>query len=138
MLTLSLQKQNPIFLIFSQLQSPSSLAYNLCKWSALILSLLATVLIIRFRHNTPSIPLIMADYDYSDSDDDDDDAEISSEFEEEEDDDEEEERTHEYFRTRGSSSSNDDGAFIRCSIGDFLSLSEIANTKSVVKLWDSI
>ncbi|TKY50843.1 hypothetical protein E2542_SST22349 [Spatholobus suberectus] len=104
MLTLSVvQKQNPIFL--SQLQPPS-LAYTLCKWGALILPLLATVLIVRFRHNTPSIPLLVADYDYSDTDDDDgmSSSPSTSEFEE----DDEEDPT------------------------------DIANSKSVVKLWDTI
>ncbi|RDX64318.1 hypothetical protein CR513_57140, partial [Mucuna pruriens] len=122
MLTLFVQRQNPFFL--SQLQ-PCSLAYTLCKWGAFILTLLATVLIIRFRQNAPSIPLIISDYDYSDIDDDD---EISStsEFEDDDEEEKEEDRTGEYFRVSSSS------------IGDFLSLSEIANSKSVVKLWDTI
>lgn len=134
MLTLSLHNhQNPFFL------SPS-LAYTLCT---LILTLLATTLIIiRFRHNAPSIPLlVVADYDYTDTDDNDDDG-ISSDFEhddqeQEEEQEEEENKKGEYFRVRGSE--NDAGGLLRRrSIGDFLSLSEIANNKSVVKLWDTI
>ncbi|KAK7390872.1 hypothetical protein VNO78_19029 [Psophocarpus tetragonolobus] len=121
-------------------QTPS-LANTLCKWGALILPLLATFLIIRFRQNTPSIPLLVADYDYSDTDDDDDDddkEEISStsEFEEEEEE-EDDDRSNEYFRVTGSS--NEDGLFLRRrSVGDFLSLPEMANSESVVKLWDTI
>lgn len=127
MFTLSFHNQKHFLLSQLQTQPLNSLAYtSLCKWVALILTFLTTLLIIRFRHNnTPSIPLIVADYDFSDCEDDDDDNEISSEIEKDEDEDEEEEhKTDAYFRVS--------------SIGDLLSLSEIANTKTVVKLWDSI
>ncbi|XP_068490751.1 uncharacterized protein [Phaseolus vulgaris] len=122
----------------SHLQSPS-LAYTFfCKWSPFILTLLATLLILRFRYTTTSIPLIIADYDYTDTEDDDhDDASSSVSELEDHEEEKEEERANDCFRMRGSS--NDDAPFLRRpSFGDFLSLSEIANTKSVVKLWDSI
>ncbi|XP_027364791.1 uncharacterized protein LOC113871900 [Abrus precatorius] len=137
-----LLNQNPLFL--SQLQS-SSLAYTLCKWGALTLALLASILFVRFRPNTTAIPLLIADCDYSDTDDDDDGissspsmSSLSSEIEDnEEKKEKEEDRRGEYFRLKGSS--NDDGGFLRRrSIGEFLSLSEIANSKNVVKLWDTI
>ncbi|KAG4984550.1 hypothetical protein AAZX31_10G259600 [Glycine max] len=107
---------------------------SFCKWGLFFLTLLLTAFIFRLRQNAPPFPLIIATYDYSDTDDDDG---ISSTSEFEDDDDEEEEneedRRDEYFRVRGST--NDER---RRSIADFLSLSEIANTKSVVKLWDTI
>ncbi|XP_047164619.1 uncharacterized protein LOC124834062 [Vigna umbellata] len=134
--SLSLYHQNLNF--FSHLQSPS-LAYTFCKWGPLILTLLATLLILRFRQTTTSIPLITADYDYSDTEDDDHDdaASSTSELEDDQEEEKQEERTNECFRMGGST--NDDPQFLRRpSFGDFLSLSEIANTKSVVKLWDSI
>lgn len=138
-----LQKQNLTFL--SQAQ-PASIALSLCKWGALFLALLATfrtVLVIRFRQNASSlasIPLLIDDDDFSDDDDDGScsTSSSSSEFEyDDEDEEEEENRTGDYFRVRGSD--NGDGGFLRCrSIGDIFSLSEIANSKSVVKLWDTI
>lgn len=140
-----LQKQNLTFLFYSQ---PSSIALNLCKWGVLILALLATYrtfLITRFRQNAPSlpsIPLLFEDEDYSDDDDDDETCSIpstSSDFEHEDEEEEEnqENRPGEFFRIRGSG--NGDSGFLRCrSIGDLFSLSEIANSKSVVKLWDTI
>ncbi|KAK7343406.1 hypothetical protein VNO77_12119 [Canavalia gladiata] len=139
-----LQKQHSFFL--SQLQ-PSSVAYTLCKWSALILTFLAAVLVIKLQLNAPSIPLLLADHDYSDTDDDDGMSLTSSSSEFEDDDDEEEEeeeeekeehRRGEYFRVTGSSTKGNSGFLRRRSIGDFLSLSEIANSKSVVKLWDAV
>lgn len=148
-----------------------SIAYNFCKWGAVILALVATfgsiisrvkILIVRFRRNGPSLPSIpllsqLDDDDYSSSDDDDDEgtsstpSSLSSEFEEEED-----ETTpssskfnwrtgDEDFRVRDSGHHVDDQLQNgnmrlrrRRSIGDILSLSEIANSKNVVKLWDSI
>jgi len=135
MLPLSLHHQNLNF--FSHLQPPS-IAYTFCKWGPLILILLATLLVLRFRHTTPSIPLIIADYDYTDTEDDDyDDAASSISELEDHEEEKEEERANECFRMRGPT--NDDALFLpRPTFGDFLSLSEIANTKSVVKLWDSI
>ncbi|QCE08615.1 uncharacterized protein LOC114189542 [Vigna unguiculata] len=137
MLTLlSLYHQNLNF--FSHIQPPS-LAYTFCKWGPLILTLLATLLILRFRQTTTSLPLIIADYDYTDTEDDDHDDEASSisELEDDEEEEKQEERTNACFRMRGST--NDDAQFLRRpSFGDLFSLSEIANTKSVVKLWDSI
>lgn len=138
-----LQKQNLTFLYHSQ---PSSIALNLCKWGVLILALLATFrtfLITRFRQNAPSlpsIPLLFEDEDYSDDEEDDETCSIpstSSDFEDDEEEEEEENRTGEFFRVRGAG--NGDGGFLRGrSIGDLFSLSEIANSKSVVKLWDTI
>ncbi|CAJ1977518.1 unnamed protein product [Sphenostylis stenocarpa] len=136
MLALTQHHQNLNFL--SHLQPPS-LAYTFCNWAPLILTLLATLLILRSRHNANSISVIIAaDYDHTDTEDDFDDDAVSSVSEFEDDEEEkEEERTNEYFRVRGST--NDDCLLIRRrSISDFLSLSEIANSKSVVKLWDSI
>ncbi|XP_061339470.1 uncharacterized protein LOC133286129 [Gastrolobium bilobum] len=135
------QKQNSSFA--SQFQ-PASIAYNLCKWGALILALLATfrtILIIIFRQHVPSIPLLIhhGDDDYSDTEEEDElsNSTLSSESEDDDDDDEQD-RTGEYFRVRGSG--NGDGGFLRRrrSIGDIFSLSEIVNSKSVVKLWDTI
>ncbi|MED6126339.1 hypothetical protein PIB30_077527 [Stylosanthes scabra] len=166
--------QNPSFP--SQIASTSisgiqsvSIAYNFCKWGALILALVATVggifnrvtiFIIRFRNKAPSLPSISfcSDDDYTSSDDNDDDAvsELSSSSEYEDggvfssf------QRVNEYFRVRGANGNdvvedeyyddvqnnqNDNNAWHkrRRSIGDIFSLSEIANSKSVVKLWDSI
>lgn len=139
-----------------------SVAYNFCKWGAVILALVATfgsiinrvtIFIIRFRNKAtsslPSIPFLDGDDDDDDDDDDctssdDDDDYTSSEFRDEEHDDPSSSskfhRVHEYFRFNGS----DDDEFLcgthkrRRSFGDIFSLSEIANGKSVVKLWDSI
>ncbi|XP_028794060.1 uncharacterized protein LOC114749683 [Neltuma alba] len=165
--------QNPSF--SSGVQS-LSFAYTFCKWSALILALVATfgslinkinVLIVTFRRHSPplpSIPLLNGD-DYSSSDEDEEEEEEtssslsspSSEFGEEEDD----ETTtpssslmspfnwrmagDEDFRVRGSGHRIDDrlqSGSVRLrrrrSIRDIFSLSEIVNSKSVVKLWDSI
>ena len=137
-----------------------SIAYNFCKWGAFILALVATVggiinrvtiFIIRFRNKAPSLPSISFcdDDDYTSSDDDVSDP-SSSEFE----DDEHEPSVfssfhlmNEYFRVRGASNDNDDEFRNqndnachkrRRSVGDIFSLAEIANSKSVVKLWDSI
>lgn len=135
------------FLSFLQNQShpqSSSVALNLCKWGALFLALLATVrtiLIIKFRQNPPSIsPLTVVDE--SDYSDDDSCSSSSSEFEQEDDEEEVEEenekRTGDFFRIRGSG--NGESGFLRscCSITDIFSLSEIANSESVVKLRDTI
>ncbi|CAL0318091.1 unnamed protein product [Lupinus luteus] len=147
----------------SQLISPlsHSIAYNLCKWGAVILALVATfgtfinkvtIFIIRFRNKAatslPSIPYLD---DYEDSDDDDydfsndDDDATSSEFEEDEENDESSPSASSsgfYFRVSGSDYcdfQNGSGTHKRRrNIGDIFSLSEIANSKSVVKLWDSI
>ncbi|KAL1357314.1 hypothetical protein HN51_009244 [Arachis hypogaea] len=144
-----------------------SIAYSFCKWGALILALVATVggifnrvtiFIIRFRNKAPSLPSISfsSDDDYTSSDNDDaiSDLSSSSEFE----DGHENElsvfssfqRVNEYFRVRGANGNDvvdeddvqnqNDNSWLkrRRSIGDIFSLSEIANSKSVVKLWDSI
>lgn len=122
------------------------------------------ICVIRFRRDGPSLPSIpllnqLDDDDYSGSDDDDDEEEetcssLSSEFEEEEEDDDETtpslssfnwRAVDEDFRVRGSGHDLDDQLQSgnvrfrrRRSISDIFSLSEIANSKSVVKLWDSI
>ena len=138
---ISLQKQNPSFLSVS--------ICTLCKWGALILAFIATfrtitnILIIRFRQNAPSLSSIplLNDYDgddYSDTEEEEDETtSSSSDSEDDNEDDAAEHRNGEYFRVRGSD--NGDGGFLRRhSIGDLFSLAEIANSKSVVKLWDTI
>ncbi|KAK7280468.1 hypothetical protein RJT34_25532 [Clitoria ternatea] len=128
---------NPCFLFH--------LPYSLCKCLALILALVATFLtihIIRFRQTAPSVSLlVVTDNFYSDDDDEDDDeTQVPSssssmpEFENNDEEEKEEDKTGEYFRVRGSSTK----LLRRHSIGDILSLSEIASSKSVVKLWDTI
>lgn len=120
----------------------SSVLLNLCKLCTLLLTLIATfhaILILKFRRKTPSISPHVADYDYSD-DEDDETCSLSSatsESEDEEEEIEEENRTGEYFRFGGD---DGDGGFLSScrSIGDMFSLSEITNSKSVVKLWDTI
>ncbi|KAF5745257.1 hypothetical protein HS088_TW07G00840 [Tripterygium wilfordii] len=137
-------------------------AYSFWKWGALILALLASfttlvnrirILIIRFRfqanQSLPTKPLIEDDDYDSESD-----SSCSSS------DDEEDEpaaspssprwRPTEYldFRVSGSAHSIDDrwknsDLKLRrrrssCSLGDLLSFSELANKKSVVKLWDNL
>ncbi|OIW02348.1 hypothetical protein TanjilG_11242 [Lupinus angustifolius] len=148
----------------SQIISPlsNSIAYNLCKWGAVILALVATfgtfinkvtIFIIRFRNKAatslPSIPYL-DDYEDSDDDDDydfsnDDDDATSSEFEEDEENDESSASASSpgfYFTVSGSDDDefqNESGTHKRRrNIGDIFSFSEIANSKSVVKLWDSI
>ncbi|KAE9605695.1 hypothetical protein Lal_00024826 [Lupinus albus] len=165
-----IDRLNDLQLGLNSLHSPSqiiyplsiSIAYNLCKWGAVILALVATfgtfinkvtIFIIRFRNKAatsiPSIPYL-DDFEDSDDDDDydfsnDDDDATSSEFEEDEENDESSASASSsrfYFRVSGS----DDNEFQngsctpkrRRNIGDIFSLSEIANRKSVVKLWDSI
>ena len=120
---------------------PSSITLNLCKYCAVFLALLATfhtIFIIKFSKKTPSIPPLIAEDDFSDSDDET--SSLSSTSSESEDDEEEEDenRSGEYFRLKGSG--NGDGFLRSCrrSITDIFSLSEIANNKSVVKLWDTI
>ncbi|KAG5001360.1 hypothetical protein AAZX31_08G255200 [Glycine max] len=151
--------QNPSF----PSQITTSLAYNFCKWGAVILALVATfgsiinrvtIFIIHFRAKAPSLPsLNLNDDDFYTSSDDEDD------FQNDEDDDltysssepEDEPsasssfiRLEDYFRIRGTDNLDDEfqtqnGTHKRCrSIGDIFSLSELANSKSVVKLWDSI
>ncbi|GAU14817.1 hypothetical protein TSUD_50290 [Trifolium subterraneum] len=133
------------FLNFLHLQS-SSIVLNLCTWGALFLAILATfhtILIIKFRKNTPSSSISsLIEEDDFDFDDDDETCSLSStEFEEndEEEEEQDENRAGEYFRLRGDG--NGDGGFLRScrqSIGDIFSLSEIANNKNVVKLWDTL
>jgi len=132
-------KINHLF-IFLQNQ-PSSIALNLYKYCALFLALLATfhtIFIIKFPKKTNSLPPLIAEDDFSDSDDET--CSLSSKSSESEDDDEEEDenRSGECFRLKGSG--NSDGFLRSCrrSITDIFSLSEIANSKSVVKLWDTI
>ncbi|CAJ2630706.1 unnamed protein product [Trifolium pratense] len=135
---------------FLHLQS-SSITLNLCTWGALFLAIIATfhfhihtILIIKFRKNTPSSIPSFIDEDDFDDEDDDETCSLSSTSSEFEEDDEEEEkqdenRAGEYFRLRGDG--NGDSGFLRScrqSIGDIFSLSEIANNKNVVKLWDTI
>lgn len=130
--------------LFNFLQNhPSSIALNLCKYSALFLALLATfhtIFIIKFPKKTPSLPPLIAEDDFGDSEDET--CSLSSMSSEPEDNEEEEEedenRSGEYFRLKGSG--NGDGFLRSCrrSITDIFSLSEIANSKSVVKLWDTI
>ena len=153
---------NPSF--FAGIQSVS-IAYNFCKWGAVIIALVATfgsiisrvkILIIRLRRGTHnSLPsLSISDDDYSSGSDDDEpyspSLSLSSDFQEEEEDRPTSSssfftwrRTDEDFTVRGcddnSESKNGNVKLQRCrSIGDIFSFSEIANSKSVVKLWDSI
>ncbi|KAL1317918.1 hypothetical protein AAHE18_15G167800 [Arachis hypogaea] len=114
--------QNPSFP--SQITSTSiagiqsvSIAYSFCKWGALILALVATVGGIFNR-----VTIFIISF----------------------------QRVNEYFRVRGANGNDvvdeddvqnqNDNTWLkrRRSIGDIFSLSEIANSKSVVKLWDSI
>ncbi|KAK7310056.1 hypothetical protein RJT34_07270 [Clitoria ternatea] len=166
--------QNPSFpsqitTTFSGIQSVS-IAYNFCKWGAVILALVATfgsiinrvtIFIIRFRSKAPSLPPLYDTDVYSSSDDDDDyqndDDDLtysSSEFEDEPSASSSFTRLDQFFRVRGAGHNyynNDNYNSIddefqtqdgkhkrRPSIGDIFSLSEIANSKGVVKLWDSI
>ncbi|QCD90001.1 uncharacterized protein LOC114168411 [Vigna unguiculata] len=159
--------QNPSFSsqITTSLASVS-IAYNFCKWGAVILALVATfgsiinritIFIIRFRTKAPSFHSI-EEYDdvYSSTDDEDEDYEnddddltySSSEYEDEPSASSSFIRLEDYFRLRGTNDSDDNqndefqtqnGTHKRCrSIGDIFSLSELASSKSVVKLWDSI
>ncbi|KAG5059874.1 hypothetical protein AAZX31_01G073700 [Glycine max] len=158
--------QNPSFPIPSQITT--SLAYNFCKWGAVILALVATfgsiinrvtIFIIRFRAKAPSLPSLTLNddnfYTSSSSDDDDDDDNdddltySSSEPEDEPSASSSFIRLDDYFRLRGTDNNNNNnlddefqtqnGTHKRCrSIGDIFSLSELANSKSVVKLWDTI
>ncbi|KAJ7943147.1 putative Transmembrane protein [Quillaja saponaria] len=168
--------QNPSFLSQTATSSMAriesvSVAYTFCKWSAVILALIATLggiinrvklLIIKFRrenHSLPSFPLFseLDDDDFSSDDDDEvtfsSSSSVSSEYEEEEEDEQAAtasssvnwRQIDEDFSVRGSGHYFDDqwqNSNIRLrrrrSIGDFLSLSEFVNGKSVVKLWDSI
>lgn len=129
--------------LFNFLQNhPSSIALNLCKYSALFLALLATfhtIFIIKFPKKTPSLPPLIAEDDFGDSEDETCSlSSMSSEPEDNEEEEEDENRSGEYFRLKGSG--NGDGFLRSCrrSITDIFSLSEIANSKSVVKLWDTI
>lgn len=141
-----MQVQVPVTHIINHLfnflhNQPSSIALNLCKYCALFLALLVTfhtIFIIKFPKKTPSIPPLIAEDDFSDNDDET--CSLSSTSSKSEDDHEEEDenRSGEYFRLKGSG--NGDGFLRSCrrSITDIFSLSEIANSKSVVKLWDTI
>ncbi|RDX57724.1 hypothetical protein CR513_63012, partial [Mucuna pruriens] len=161
--------QNPSFpsQIATSLASVS-VAYNLCKWGAVILALVATfgsiinrvtIFIIRLRTKAPSLPSLSLDDDddfYTSSDDDydyeNDDEDLtysSSELEDEPSASSSFIRLDQYFRVRGTGNDNTndlddefqtqyDTLKRRRSIGDIFSLSELANSKSVVKLWDSI
>ncbi|TKY69347.1 hypothetical protein E2542_SST05620 [Spatholobus suberectus] len=158
--------QNPSFpsQITTSLASVS-VAYNFCKWGAVILALVATfgsiinrvtIFIIRFRTRAPSLPSLhdddddytSSDDDYDYENDDDDLTYSSSELEDEPSASSSFIRLDEYFRVRGTDDNNNnlDDEFQtqngthkrRRSIGDIFSLSELANSKSVVKLWDSI
>ncbi|KAL9325009.1 hypothetical protein ACSQ67_005654 [Phaseolus vulgaris] len=157
--------QNPSFpsQITTSLASVS-IAYNFCKWGAVILALVATfgsiinrvtIFILRFRTKAPSLPSNDEYDDVYSSTDDDDDYEndddltyLSSDLEDEPSASSSFIRLEDYFRLRGAPDNdhnqNDDfqtqnGTHKRCrSIGDIFSLSELANSKSVVKLWDSI
>ncbi|KAI4357809.1 hypothetical protein L6164_001733 [Bauhinia variegata] len=161
----------------SSLQYPSlagvqsiAIAFNFCKWGAVILALVAAfgsiikrvkILIIRFqreKHSLPSFPLLseLDDDDFCSSDDEGSYSPLSStpssEFEEEEDEPSPSasssftwRQIDEDFRVRGSGHRFDDqlqnGHVMlrrRRSIGEIFSLSELANSQSVVKLWDSI
>ncbi|KAK4263808.1 hypothetical protein QN277_029179 [Acacia crassicarpa] len=143
-------------------------AYNFCKWSAVILALVAAfgsivnrikILILRLRHETQSLASsnLLSDLDdYSSCSDGEDgsyssSSTVSSEYEEDEDEQAESSgsfhwwRVDEDFLVRGSGHQLDDQLQSgkvrhrrRCSIGEIFSLSEIANSESVVKLWDSI
>ncbi|XP_054825549.1 uncharacterized protein LOC129323036 [Prosopis cineraria] len=147
-----------------------SIAYNFCKWSAVILALVAAfggivnrikILILRLLHETHSLAssnlLSNLDLDdYSSSSDGEDGnysspSTVSSECEEDEDEQAvcsvsfQWRRVDEDFLVRGSGYQLDDRLQSgkvrhrrRRSIGEIFSLSEIANSKSVVKLWDSI
>ncbi|KHN33971.1 hypothetical protein glysoja_050274 [Glycine soja] len=158
--------QNPSFPIPSQITT--SLAYNFCKWGAVILALVATfgsiinrvtIFIIRFRAKAPSLPSLTLNDDNfytssSSSDDDDDDNDDDLTYSSSEPEDEPSAsssfiRLDDYFRLRGTDNNNNNnlddefqtqnGTHKRCrSIGDIFSLSELANSKSVVKLWDTI
>ncbi|KAL1295906.1 hypothetical protein HN51_056724 [Arachis hypogaea] len=135
---ISLQKKNPNYVFTNSI-------YSFCKWGVLVIAFLATfrtitnILIIRFSQTAPSLSSILDDDDFSDIDEDDV-VSVSSSNSDPEDESEEDTAKHrdgEYFRVRGTS--NDDGGFLRRrSIGDLFSLAEIANSKSVVKLWDTI
>ncbi|KOM46012.1 hypothetical protein LR48_Vigan06g131800 [Vigna angularis] len=131
-----------------------SIAYNFCKWGAVILALVATfgsiinritIFIIRFRTKAPSLPSI-EEYDdvYSSTDDDDDyenDDDLtysSSEYEDEPSASSSFIRLEDYFRVRGTDDNDDNqndefqtqnGTHKRRgSIGDIFSLSELANS----------
>ncbi|XP_004514831.1 uncharacterized protein [Cicer arietinum] len=159
--------QNPSFssqittTSFNGIQSVS-IAFNFCKWGAVILALVATfssiinkvtVFIIHLRKKASSLPSIAFDDDddYTTSDDEDsanDDDVISysssSDFEEEPSI-SSSSSFHEFFRVSGSSyrindefQSLNDRHKRQRSIGDIFSLFELAKNENVVKLWDSI
>ncbi|XP_020207792.1 uncharacterized protein LOC109792773 [Cajanus cajan] len=161
--------QNPSFpsQITTSLASVS-IAYNFCKWGAVILALVATfgsiinrvtILIIRLRSKAPSLPSLVDDDDVFTSDDDDDDYQNDDDdltYSSSEPEDEPSASSSficldNYFRVRGTANNNNNSSSLddefrnqngmhkrRRSIGDIFSLAELANSKSVVKLWDSI
>ncbi|WVZ09538.1 hypothetical protein V8G54_014068 [Vigna mungo] len=120
-----------------------SIAYNFCKWGAVILALVATfgsiinritIFIIRFRTKAPSLPSIEEYDDVYSSTDDDDDYENDDDltYSSSEGTDDNDDNKNDEFQTQNGTHKR------RRSIGDIFSLSELANSKSVVKLWDSI
>ncbi|CAK8537217.1 unnamed protein product [Lathyrus sativus] len=146
--------QNPSFP--SQIATTSfqsvSIAFNFCKWGAVILALVATfgsiinkltIFIIHLRKKASSLPSIAFDDDFSSDDDDIVSLSSSSDFEDEEPSVSSTSSFNDFFRISGSSINNEfqtqnGGHQRQRSIGDIFSLFELANSESVVKLWDSI
>ncbi|KAI5436070.1 uncharacterized protein LOC127118933 [Lathyrus oleraceus] len=138
---------------FNGLQSVS-IAFNFCKWGAVILALVATfgsiinkltIFIIHLRKKASSLPSIAFDDDFSSDEDDDDVVSLSSssDFEGEEPSVSSSSSFNDFFRIRGSSINDEfqtqnGGHQRQRSIGDIFSLFELANSENVVKLWDSI
>jgi len=161
-------QQNPSFpsqittTSFNGIQSVS-IAFNFCKWGAVILALVATftslinrvtIFIIHLRKKASSLPSITFDNDddFSSDDEDNENDDIvslssSSEFEEDEPSMSSSSSFKDFFRVTGNSYGYDlnnvfetqnGGHRRQRSIGDFFSLLELANSDNVVKLWDSI
>ncbi|CAJ2648426.1 hypothetical protein L195_g037582 [Trifolium pratense] len=138
-----------------------SIAFNFCKWGAVILALVATfssiikkvtIFIIHLRKKASSLPSISFDDgdDFTSDDEDTDNDDIvslssSSECEDESPSVSNSTSFNDFFRITGSSydvndvfQTQNDGHKRQRSIGDIFSLLELANSENVVKLWDSI
>jgi hypothetical protein len=138
-----------------------SIAFNFCKWGAVILALVATfssiikkitIFIIHLRKKASSLPSISFDDgdDFTSDDEDTDNDDIvslssSSEFEDESPSVSTSTSFNDFFRISGSNydvnevfKTQNDGHKRQRSIGDIFSLLELANSENVVKLWDSI
>ncbi|CAI8585424.1 unnamed protein product [Vicia faba] len=134
-----------------------SIAFNFCKWGAVILALVATfgsiinkltIFITHLRKKAHSLPSIAFDDVFSSDENDDDDVvslSSSSDFEDDEPSVSSSSSFNDFFRISGNSylindefQSQNGGHQRQRSIGDIFSFFELANSENVVKFWDSI